>query len=163
MTNLTTPIPGQFHGRLGLRTFLDRQQFEKAARCFLGLSRHRNTFAIGETIYFDYDGVGVAADVWSTAPGKGSYWVRGDDGVTYKVSAKMGGWRQVQAVDSRGTALSAYDVQRIRKAVDGEPVACRVHIGGRLHFDGVTRAERDAARAELVDLLERFEAVLTDQ
>lgn len=108
-------MPGDFRARLGLRIFTDRQQFEAAARCFLGLSRHRSTFVLGETVYFDYDGTAVAADVWSTAPEKGSYWVRGDDGVTYKISAKIRGWRHVQAVDSRGPAISKDVVQQIRR------------------------------------------------
>ena len=50
-------------------------------------------------------------------------------------------------------------VRVVTDMVDGDPVACQVHIAGLLHFDGVTRAERDAVRAELALLRERVEAL----
>lgn len=111
-----SPIPGHFRARLGLRVFDDRREFEKAARCFLGLSSHRTNFAIGESIYFDYDEHPVAAEVWSQGPDRGSYWARGDDGVTYLVGGKTRGWRNIQPCTNQGTAISKADVRRIRAA-----------------------------------------------
>ena len=110
-----TKIPGEFVGRIGTLIFTDRQAFEKAVPTYLGLSRHRTTFKVGETVYLDYDGRTVTAQVWSDGPAKGSYWVRGNDGVTYLIGRKTGEWRPVTPTNSFGSALSDSDVRDLRK------------------------------------------------
>lgn len=111
-----TPIPGTFLGRLGLRTFTDRHQFERAAKAFLGLSRHRHSFKLGEVVYFDYLDRAVAADVWAEAEENGAYWLRGDDGVTYLIGRKRGGQRRIQAVNNLGLAIGDDKVHALREA-----------------------------------------------
>lgn len=114
--SLPASIAGQFRGRLGLRTFTDRREFEVAAKRFLGTSRHNGSFKVGETVYFDYDERPVAAEVWSEGYDKGSYWVRGDDGVTYLISGKVRGWRHIQPCTNLGQAIGKDAVRRLRGA-----------------------------------------------
>lgn len=115
-TTKVRPMIGDFRARLGQLVFTDRQAFEKAVSNYLGVSRHRSTFNLGDTVYLDYAGVTVTGQVWALAEGKGSYWIRGNDGVTYRISGKTSGWRTVIATNSLGAAISDDMVREIRGA-----------------------------------------------
>lgn len=113
---MTTPIPGDFRARLGGRVFTDRHEFEKATKTFLGLSRHLYAFALGDLVYFDYADRPVVADVWADGPNAGSYWVRGDDGVTYLIGKKVRGRRFIQPCTNQGSAIGDDRVRELRSA-----------------------------------------------
>jgi hypothetical protein len=86
----------QFAARLAGVTYTDREAFEAVAVGFLPRQpRWRGDgpkLAAGEPVMFatsetrEY----VSGQIWSEAPDRGTWWVRGDDGRTYLLRGSVG-------------------------------------------------------------------------